>query len=99
MKVYRNAKNSSQYNLCAEGIIYKGYSKQLGLGNSLSVEPLVINQNSHQKTKGNATNLFIGECVWGGVYYTDTVTTYLYVKKSLILNAFFSVAETSAQAS
>lgn len=62
MNVYRNAKNSSQYNICAEGIIYKGHSEQLGLCNPLPIEPLVIIQNGHQKTKGSVIN-FIGVCM------------------------------------
>lgn len=87
MNVYRNAKNSSQYNICAEGVIYKGYSKQLGLCNLLSVEPLVINQNGHQKTKGNAINLFIGGV---GVLHRHSNNISICKKKSNFKCFFFS---------
>lgn len=60
MSIYKTAKISSQHNICAKGIIYKGYGEQLGLCNSLAIEPLVIIQKGHQKTKGNAVNFFIG---------------------------------------
>jgi len=56
-----------------KGPFTKGYSTQLGLCNSLTVEPTAIVQNSHQKTKGKAIIFFTGACMC--VSYTHAIKT------------------------